>query len=262
MKSLLIATLVMTPPPGIGVVDDLFDPLPAVETSINRVPWTIKGGQFLIDGIRTICQDPDAKLKCENVRPGNIDYGFKVLKDGRYLFVFDRAIAEEVQQDYAAARRAAEEHHPYSNHVSKLESTKSQLEYIAIACNSGFGPYCGGMAAKVQKLAPLILAACAGALSTCQKLVKDKQTEIQKEIDKVLAVCQKSDQACFDYITGGKETQATEERRLEESDGSRPPHTPNRAGYRPQFMPGQGTTDAMWDKSCEHCKVYDGDEAE
>lgn len=258
MKSLLIASLVMTPPPGIGVVDDLFD-APKVE-SLDRVPWTMKGSQFMVEGIRTICQDADAKLDCKAVKPGSFDHGFKVFKDGQYLFVFDRAIAEEVQQDYAAGRRAAEEHHPYSNHIAKLEATKSNLEYIAIACNSGFGPYCGGMAAKMQKLAPLVLAACAGALSTCQKLVKDKQAEIQKEIDKVLAVCQKSDQACFDYITEGLETQATEERRAEEANGSRPPHTPSRAGYRPMFLPGGDTS--VWDKSCEHCKTYDGEDAE
>lgn len=250
-----------TPPPGPGPDSDDIHRVPS--NDIHRVPWTLGGARFLNDGIRQFCQN-GGLTTCENVKQnsGENDSGVKVYKDGKFLFVFDRAIAEEVQQDYAAARRAAEEHHPYSKHIAKLESKKSHLEYITIACNSGFGPYCGGMAAKMEKLSPLILAACAGALSTCQKLVKDKQNEIQKEIDKVLSICQKSDQACFDYITGGKETEARIQSELEKTNGERPPHTPSAAGYRPRFMPGNSGIYVWGSDDCENCKFYEGKEAE
>lgn len=238
-------------------------PLPPDNQDLRRVPWTLKGGQFLIEGVRQFCQN-GGLTTCESVKPnsGQNDTGVKVYKDGQYLFTFDRAIAEEVQQDYAISQAKAEEHQPYSMYVARKEAEKSNLEYWAIACNSGFGPYCGGMAAKLQKFKDVVLVGCASALAICQKWVRDEQAKIQKEIDRVLAACKVSDQACFDAITGGQETQARAQAALEKSGGERPPHTPTRAGYRPQFMPGRPTTDAMWDKSCEHCKTCEGEEAE
>lgn len=238
-------------------------PLPPDNQSLKRVPWTTAGGSFLIDGIRQFCRN-DGLTTCESVKPGSgeIDSGVRVFKDGQLLFLFDRAIAEEVQQDYSISQAKAEEHQPYSAYVARKEAEKSNLEYWAIACNSGFGPYCGGMAAKLQKFKDVVLVGCASGLAICQKWVRDEQAKLQKEIDRVLAACQISDQACFDAITGGGETQARAQSAIEKSSGARPPHTVTRPGYRPQFMPGRPTTDAMWDKSCEHCKVYDGDEAE
>lgn len=265
MKSFLIASLLMTPPPVIGVVDDLTNPIPRPpkESQLNRVPWTMHGAQFMIEAAREMCQPADSPTYCQNVERGKADRGFSVHEKatGKFLFYFDRAIAEEVTQDYARTRAEAEVHHPYSNHIAKLEAQKSQWEYVAIACNTAMGPYCGAMAAKLQKFKEVVTAACAGGLGVCQKYVKDKQTEIQKEIDKVLAICGKSDQACFDYITGGKESQAKAEFDAEKASGGRPPHTPSRAGYRPMFLPG-GDASVMWDDSCDKCKVYDGEEAE
>lgn len=265
MKSIALAFLIMTPPPSIGVVDDMLAsrPKPPPVESLKRVPWTLAGGQFLIESAREMCQGSDAVTYCQSVGGGH-DRGFSVhdKQTGRFLFYMDRAIAEEVQQDYAATRREAQEHHPYSNQIAKLEAQKGQWEYVAIACNTAMGPYCGAMAAKMKKFKETVIALCAGGLGVCQKFVTDKKAEIDKEINRILKACAISDQACFDAITGGQETQARLEFQNEINSGARPPHTPTRPGYRPMFLPGGDVTGGSWDSSCEHCKVYDGEEAE
>jgi hypothetical protein len=195
--------------------------------NIHRVPWTKVGGSFLIQSAREMCQGARDFTRCEAVNPSNIDEGFRVYRNtGEYLYTMDRAIAEEVQQDYGLAQTKAEEHHPYSAYIARKEAEKSTWDYYAVACATGFGPYCGGMAAKAGKFKDLVSVGCGVLLGTCQKLINDQKNEIQKEIDRVLKECEKSDQACFDAITGGGETQARAQTALEKSSGARPPHIP------------------------------------
>lgn len=263
MKSLVVLSLIMMERPTLDIVEELTRPYPnpPSEQSLKRVPWTVEGAQFLVESAREMCQG-DTWARCESVGGGH-DRGFRVFRkdNGQFMFYMDRAIAEEVTQDSTAAQKIAEEHQPYSQHIANLEAEKSRWDYVGIACNTAMGPYCGAMAAKMKKFKESLILACAGGLGVCQKIVTDKKAEVDKEIARILKACGISDQACFDAITGGAETQARAQRSLEESTGGRPPHIPSRTGYRPKFLPGESGA-IIWDLSCQYCKIYDGDKPE
>lgn len=264
MKSIIMAAALFRTEPFVpDIVKDLTSPMPRPprEESLKRVPWTEEGGQFFLDAAREMCQGSDATTHCLSVEKGNLDRGWSVHdnKTGNFLFYMDRAVAEEVQQDYAVARNTAEEHHPYSMYVARLETKKSQLDYLALTCTSGFGTYCGAMAAKLEKFKVTILLGCTVTNGLCQKYVIDEKAKLDKEIKRVLDACGKGDQACFDAITGGKETEARAESSLEKSSGARPPHTPSRPGFRPTFIGDEGVYE--WGTvDCEHCKITEYDE--
>lgn len=248
--------------PPVDPVEEIPVPPPPPRTDIRRVPWTAKGSNFLLEGIRQMCQQTEGRTRCEKLIPGTgeLDTGYKVYEtsSGKLLYVFDRAIAEEVQQDHALSQNKAEEHYPWSMYVARREAEKSDLEYMAISCRVSFGSYCGAMAAKLGKFKELIVAGCVAVSEACQKWVRDKQAEIQKDIDRVLKACGQSDQACFDAITGGGETQARAQSALEKSSGERPPHTPTGP-----LSPGRPTSSSMpggvwYDESCSACTITEG----
>lgn len=247
-------------------------PLPAPDTRVpvgllpKTVPWTTAGAGNMPLFSRQICQG-ETFIRCENVAHGTtgaIDHGFRMYRkdNGAYLGTMNRNVAEEVQQDYAKAMDTAEEHRPESAWIARKEAEIAQLEYVAAACTSG-GVFCTGMAARLQKFKEIFSAICSAWTGVCVTTIKEMQAEIREKIKYVEEQCEKGDQDCFDAVTNGGEKQARAQRALEKSvdGGSRPPHTPIRPGSgRPPFLPASSPD--WYDGSCEHCKTYEGKDAE
>jgi len=237
----------------------------------KRLEWTVAASGDIAVAARQVCQG-DTFIRCESVNPqpvtGATDWGFRMYRKdtGAYLGTIDRNVVEEVQVDYSRARDVAEQHNPESMWIARKETEKAQLEYIAAACSGG-AVYCTAMASKLQKFKELFTAACSVWSGVCITKVNEMKGDIQKRIDYVKQQCALNDQACFDAVTNGGESQERAQRAIEKNtqggSGMRPPHTPSTAG-RPPFMPGSGDADPMawYDKSCQHCKLYDGKSAE
>lgn len=244
-------------------------PLPKANGLLpHRLPWTLNGSRFLIAYVRDVCQG-DTYIRCENVAKtpatGSGDWGFRIYRKdtGAYLGTVDRNVGEEIQADYDRSIAVAEEHRPESAWIARKEAEKAQLEYIAAACTSG-AVYCTGMAAKMQKFKELFTAACSLWSGVCVTKITEMKVEIQQKIDNVKKACADNDQACFDAVTNGGETQARWQRSEEKKGGAtggststRPPHD-----VRPVFLNGEGDPMRWYDDSCKNCKIIEGKEAE
>ena len=242
-------------------------PFPVVNRPLpKRVPWTTGGAQGLVSYGQSFCFNADSPYNCVHVTrlPASpyYDWGYRIYRrdNGAYLGTVDRNVTEEVLNDYNQIVQRAEEHHPESAWIARQEARKAQLEYMAAACVSG-GVYCSAMAAKLPSWKELMKLACSGWSGVCISQLTKMKEDIQKRIDEVKKQCAKDDQACFDAVTNGGETDARRLREAErgggglipgEHSGERPPHS-----VHPMVF-GDGDPMEWYDSSCKHCKVYDG----
>ncbi len=257
------------PREGYPLAEPAYPAISYGEALPKRVPWTLNGSRFLIDYAREVCRG-ETYIRCESVNKNESytnsgEWGFRIYRKdtGAYLGTIDRNIGEEVQSDYSATVIDAENRHPESKWVARMEAEKAQLEYIAAACASG-AVYCTSMATKVpDNFKALFSAACSLWSGMCVAKVTTMKLDIQKKIDYVKSQCAAGDQQCFDAVTNGGETAAAWKSQYEKSGGGtgggggeRPPHD-----IRPVVF---GDADPMqwYDSSCEHCKIIEGKKAE